>query len=239
MKLKGRIDRIDTYEDEDHVYVKVIDYKSGNKKFDLAALYYGLQLQLVVYMNVASEITASKHPDKEVVPAALLYYHVADPLVRAEEEMTPEEVNRELLKDLRTTGVVNSDQQVVSLLDKSFTDKSLIVPVERKKDGTFSARSSVIDQQDYETVSKFVNHKIREFGREILNGSIEINPCEQGGRNSCTYCTYRGICEFEAGTAGYQTRVLASYPEDELIRRMNEEIGENGSEIYSGTAKSN
>lgn len=239
MKLKGRIDRIDTYEDEDHVYVKVIDYKSGNKKFDLAALYYGLQLQLVVYMNVASEITASKHPDKEVVPAALLYYHVADPLVRAEEAMTPEEVSKELLKDLRTTGVVNSDQQVVSLLDKSFTDKSLIVPVERKKDGTFSARSSVIDQQDYETISKFVNHKIREFGREILNGSIEINPCEQGGRNSCTYCTYRGICEFEAGTAGFKTRVLASYPEDELIRRMNEEIGENGSEIYPGTAKSN
>lgn len=239
MKLKGRIDRIDTYEDEDHVYVKVIDYKSGNKKFDLAALYYGLQLQLVVYMNVASEITASKHPDKEVVPAALLYYHVADPLIRTEEEMTPEEVNKELLKDLRTTGVVNSDQQVVSLLDKSFTDKSLIVPVERKKDGTFSARSSVIDQQDYETVSRFVSHKIREFGREILNGSIEINPCEQGGRNSCTYCTYRGICEFEAGTAGFKTRILASYPEDELIRRMSEEIGENGSEIYPGTAKSN
>lgn len=56
IKLKGRIDRIDVCEDEEHVYVKVIDYKSGNRKFDLAALYYGLQLQLVVYMNVASEI---------------------------------------------------------------------------------------------------------------------------------------------------------------------------------------
>lgn len=239
MKLKGRIDRIDTYEDEDHVYVKVIDYKSGNKKFDLAALYYGLQLQLVVYMNVAAEITASSHPDKEVVPAALLYYHVADPLIRAEGELTPEEVNRELLKELRTTGIVNSDQQVISLLDKSFTDKSLIVPVERKKDGTFSARSSVIDRQDYEIVSSFVNHKIREFGRKILDGSIEINPCEQGGRNSCTYCAYRGICEFEEGTSGYQMRSLASYPEDELLRRMSEEIGKNGGEIYPGTAKSN
>lgn len=239
MKLKGRIDRIDTYEDEEHVYVKVIDYKSGSRKFDLAALYYGLQLQLVVYMNVATEITASKHPDKEVVPAALLYYHVADPLIKAEGELTPEEVNRELLKELRTTGIVNSDQQVVSLLDKSFTDKSLIVPVERKKDGTFSARSSVIDRQDYEIVSSFVNHKIREFGKRILDGSIEINPCEQGSRNSCTYCAYRGICEFEAGTAGYQMRSLASYPEDELLRRMNEEIGKNGDEIYPGTAKSN
>lgn len=225
MKLRGRIDRIDTFEDEEHVYVKIIDYKSGNKRFDLAALYYGLQLQLVVYMNVAAEITAAKHPGKEVVPAALLYYHVADPLIKTEEELTPQELDRELLKELRTTGVVSRDEQVISLLDKNFSDKSLIVPVERKKDGSFSARSSVIDRQDYETVSAFVNHKIRQFGREILSGKVEINPCEQGSRNSCTYCAFKGVCDFEAGVPGYETRQLASYPEDELIERMNREMG--------------
>ena len=36
--------------------IKIIDYKSGTRKFDLAALYYGLQLQLVVYMNAAVEL---------------------------------------------------------------------------------------------------------------------------------------------------------------------------------------
>ena len=232
MKLRGRIDRIDTYEDEEHVYVKVIDYKSGNKKFDLAALYYGLQLQLVVYMNVATQITAAKHPDKEVVPGALLYYHVADPLIKTEGEMTPEEVNQALLKELRTTGIVNQDEKVISLLDKNFTDQSLVVPIERKKDGTYSARSSVIDRQDYEIVSQFVSHKIRQFGREILNGNVAVNPCEQGGRNSCTYCAYRGVCEFEAGVSGYETRMLANLPTDELFKRMNEEIGTDGNEIY-------
>lgn len=237
MKLQGRIDRIDTYEDEEHVYVKVIDYKSGNKKFDLAALYYGLQLQLVVYMNVATQITAAKHPDKEVVPGALLYYHVADPLVKAEEEMTPEEINRALLKELRTTGIVNQDQKVISLLDKNFTDKSLVVPIERKKDGSLSARSSVIERQDYETVSQFVSHKIRQFGREILNGNVAVNPCEQGGRNSCAYCAYRGVCDFEAGISGFETRVLAELPAKEALQRMKEEIDENGNEIYS-TAES-
>ena len=64
MHLQGRIDRIDVSEDAEHVYVKVIDYKSGNKKFDLAALYYGLQLQLVVYMNAAMELESRKHPDR-------------------------------------------------------------------------------------------------------------------------------------------------------------------------------
>ena len=224
MKLRGRIDRIDTCEDEEHVYVKVIDYKSGNRKFDLAALYYGLQLQLVVYMNVAKEVIKEKHPGKEIVPAALLYYHVDDPLISAEGELSAEEVNKALLKELRTTGIVNQDERVVTLLDKNFTDKSLVVPVERKKDGSFSAHSSIIAKEDYEIVSAFVDHKIRQFGRQILNGDMEINPCEQSGRESCTYCVYKGICDFEPGIPGYRERVLKSLPEDELLARMQEEL---------------
>lgn len=223
MKLRGRIDRIDTYEDDEHVYVKVIDYKSGNKKFDLAALYYGLQLQLVVYMNVAAQAEGRKHPDKEVVPAALLYYHVSDPLIREEGEMTPEEVNQAILRELRATGIVSEDEKVIELLDKNFTGRSAVVPVERKKDGGLSARSSTIGRQDYEVVSQFVNHKIREFGRKILAGNIEVNPCEQGGKTSCTYCAYQGVCGFEEKVAGYHMRALLQLPEDELLRRMKEE----------------
>lgn len=229
MKLKGRIDRIDTCEDDAHVYVKVIDYKSGSRKFDLAALYYGLQLQLVVYMNVAAEMERKNHPDKEIVPAALLYYHVSDPLIRVQEELSAEEIGKEILKELRTTGIVNQDEKVVSLLDKNFTDKSLVVPVERKKDGSFSVRSSTIAREDYETVSKFVSHKIRQFGREILDGNIAVDPCRQGGRQSCTYCAYRGVCDFEEKTAGYELRLLDSPPQDELLMRMKEEISGKGS----------
>ena len=128
------------------------------------------------------------------------------------------------MKELRTTGIVNQDERVVTLLDKNFTDKSLVIPVERKKDGSFSAHSSIIAKEDYEIVSAFVDHKIRQFGRQILNGDMEINPCEQSGRESCTYCVYKGICDFEPGIPGYRERVLKSLPEDELLARMQEEL---------------
>lgn len=224
MKLRGRIDRIDTCEDDDHVYVKVIDYKSGNKKFDLAALYYGLQLQLVVYMNVATEIEKKKHPDKEIVPAALLYYHVNDPMLKAEKEITPEEINVMLQKELRMTGIVSDKEEVIGLLDKEFSDKSLIVPVERKKDGSFTATSSVISKEDYETVSSFVNQKIKQFGKEILTGTIEVNPCEQGNFNACTYCTYSSVCSFDDKVPGYEKRVLPELSKEELFEKMHAEI---------------
>lgn len=224
MRLRGRIDRIDTCEDEEHIYVKVIDYKSGNKKFDLAALYYGLQLQLVVYMNVAVKMAEKNCPGKEAVPAALLYYHVDDPVVKAETLLTPEEIDREILKELRATGIVSADEKVISRLDKNFTDKSLVIPVERKKDGSFSQRSSTVTREDYETISKFVNHRIREFGRQILEGNIELNPCRQGVKESCAYCAYKGVCEFEEKLPGCGVRQLPVLPDELLLEKMREEL---------------
>lgn len=232
MRLKGRIDRIDTCEDEEHVYVKVIDYKSGAKKFDLAALYYGLQLQLVVYMNVASELEQRKHPDKEIVPAALLYYHVNDPMLKEEKELTEEEARERLLKELRTTGVVNDKDSVISLLDKSFSEKSLLIPVERKKDGSFTANSGVIAEEDYEVVSSFVNEKIKSFGREILNGNIAVNPCKQGEKQSCTYCTFKDVCGFDKKIPGFTIKKLPDLSEEEVLLKMKEEQ-KNGSNLHT------
>ena len=69
--LRGRIDRIDLCEDGDRLYLKIIDYKTGKTKFDLTDIYYGLQLQLVVYMDAAMEKIGREYPDKTVVPAGL------------------------------------------------------------------------------------------------------------------------------------------------------------------------
>ena len=222
MRLQGRIDRLDIDEDEDHVYVKIIDYKSGHRRFDLAALYYGLQLQLVVYMNAGLELEAAKHPDKEIVPAALLYYHIDDPSVESPVEPTPEEIHEQILKQLRMNGVVNSDAGIVERLDNTMTDKSDIIPVERKKDGSLSARSSVLSGQDLKTVSGYVTRKIAEIGREILDGRITLDPYEKGSEEACTYCTYKKVCGFEPTIPGCVKRKLEDLDKETILEKMRE-----------------
>lgn len=224
MKLRGRIDRIDTCEEADTVYVKVIDYKSGSRKFDLAALYYGLQLQLVVYMNAAVEMEKKKHPHKQIIPAAMLYYHIADPVIENGQALTPEELNRKLLQELKMTGMVNENDRAISLLDGEFTDKSDILPIERKKDGSFSAYSSVIKEEQMTLISDYVNHKIKELGSGILQGNIGINPCALNGDSACTYCTYQSVCGYDTETPGYEKRELEKLSRDEALRRMEEEM---------------
>lgn len=222
MHLQGRIDRIDVSEDAEHVYVKVIDYKSGNKKFDLAALYYGLQLQLVVYMNAAMELESRKHPDKEIVPAALLYYHIDDPTIETPVELTDEQINEQILAKLRMNGVVNSDPEVVERLDHYLQDKSAVIPVEKKKDGSFSARSGILSWEEMQLVSAYVDAKIRDIGREILDGKIAANPYEKGNEEACTYCAYKKVCGFDGSIPGYEKRQLEDLDKQTLMQRMQE-----------------
>ena len=224
MKLKGRIDRVDTYEDEENVYVKVIDYKSGNKQFDLVALYYGLQLQLVVYLNAAMEQQKKMHPDKQIVPAAILYYHVYDPMIVPEKEMTPEEINEQILASLQMTGVVNEEEKIVNMLDRTFETKSDVIPVERKKDGSFSARSGVMSGEELQEISHYVNQKIYQIGTKILHGDITVNPYEKGQSDACTYCAYSSVCGFDRKIPGYKKRKLENLTKEEALARMEEEI---------------
>ena len=232
MRLRGRIDRMDIKEDAEHVYVKVVDYKSGSRDFSLAALYYGLQLQLVVYLNAAMEIASKKHPQKQVVPAAMLYYRVQDPVIELETESSPEEINRQILKALRTTGVVNADEAVVQGLDSTFSDKSDVVPLERKKDGSFSARSGVLSEGDFYAVSEYVNRKIRAAGRSILEGKITLDPYAQANRSACDYCPYKKVCGFDKKIDGYVLRELENLKDDEALLRIRKETA-HGDEIHT------
>lgn len=106
---------------------------------------------------------------------------MSDPLITPDPEDTPEQIGEKIRKELRTTGLVNSNEKVLSLLDRDFTDRSDVIPVQRRKDGSFTAASGVITDQDYGIVSSYVNERIRAFGKRILDGDISVNPYEMKG----------------------------------------------------------
>ncbi len=224
--LQGRIDRVDVCEREGRVYVKVMDYKSGGRDFSINALYYGLQLQLEVYLNAALELIGKQYPDKEPVPAALLYYRVADPLVEEGETLSLEELEGNRMRSLCATGVVNQDPAVVEALDREFTGRSDVIPVERKRDGSLSARSHVLPTEDFQAISTYALRRALAMGREILDGRIERNPVEGAGQTACDRCPYLGVCGFDAKLGGNQPRKLEKLDEREALARIRKEAAE-------------
>ena len=156
------------------------------------------------------------------------YYRVHDPIVEGEETENEEQIQEKILAGLRMTGVVNADENIVASLDGAFGTKSDVIPVERKKDGSFSARSSILQENDFRVISDYVNLKIREIGTGILNGNIELNPYIQGSgqsaKDACTYCPYSRVCGFDRKIPGFRKRELEAIPEEEALRKMEEAL---------------
>ena len=223
--LKGRIDRLDLCEDEKHVYVKIIDYKSGNTSFDLAALYYGLQLQLVVYMDAALEMEERKHPEKTAVPAGIFYYNIKDPMVKKEGEMTPEEIEKQILKQLRMNGLVNSDLEVIHHLDREIQKESDVIPVAVKDGYVQEAKSSVAGQKRFDALRHYVGSRLKRSGQSILKGENGLLPYKDGDRTACDYCPYHAVCGFDTKTAGYGFRRLRSMKPEEVWQEIEENCG--------------
>ncbi|MBQ9549500.1 MAG: PD-(D/E)XK nuclease family protein, partial [Lachnospiraceae bacterium] len=187
--LKGRIDRIDSADTGDTVYVSVIDYKSGNKAFDISRVYYALDLQLVIYLSGAMEIERIAHPGTEVKPAGIFYYHIDDPVIKEGDLGSggDEELQEKRLEAVKLRGIVNSEEKVIRLFDSQFDRTSSVVPVSFNKDGSFSSSSNVANSADFRVIEEYVRYKALKIREEISEGEIEPSPAVLDGKSPCSY----------------------------------------------------
>lgn len=195
----GKIDRVDISEDKDKVYVKIVDYKSGNESFDWTKIYYGLKLQLFTYMRAARGWLERKFPGKEIVPVAALYYHMDDPIVETQ-ETDGAAVDSIRLMEMVPDGVICCDEEIVKRLDSSVFEtggKSKVIPAAVDKGGQLKITDKTISEAQFRAVEAHVGRKLSESTQDALGGHIEIAPVDEGAITSCTYCKYNRICGFD------------------------------------------
>ncbi len=231
MNVRGTIDRVDTYHSDGKIYVKIVDYKTGSTKFNLDELYYGLQLQLAVYMNAATKMQEAylqKHhmEHTEVLPGAMLYQHIDDPVLGE---------GGDFLKELRPTGQVLDQEEAYVAMDHELMNESTtsrIIPVSINKGNVLSyKKSTVLPSEGFEMLSEYAIEKMKEAGNRIYAGEVSVNPVDAES-SSCKYCPFKGVCGFDHKIPGYEYRkqkkigsgedaMLALETELELLKLRN------------------
>lgn len=235
MSVRGKIDRIDLCEDEENVYVRVVDYKSGHADFDLTGAYYGLKMQLVTYLRAAVQIEAKRHPGKRIVPAGLFYFHIDNPLIEEAAE-DPADPDIQIQEALRMRGIVNADPKIVRMMDSLADKKSLVVPVSFKKDGEPDAgKSRMMGTEEFDALGAYVAKKATGMAGEILSGSVAVNPYENGTHNACKYCPYGAVCGFSPDLTGGGFRHIQKIDDARLWQKIKEEIDGNGRQLDAKT----
>ncbi|MCL2405784.1 MAG: PD-(D/E)XK nuclease family protein [Defluviitaleaceae bacterium] len=210
--LTGRIDRVDLLKgNNQEQYVRIIDYKSGAARFDIAEVEQGTQLQLMLYMDalIKNPNALAKYPAAiegqlpfsaamPTHPAGIFYFPINDPIIDTDSDLTATALDEALLKRFRLSGVALASDTILSGMDKGLAPglDSSIIPVKMNKDGRLAKTSkpTMLEPEAFAQLAQTAEDKVKELAMRMTNGDIAAKPCNSGINSPCRYCNYDTIC---------------------------------------------
>ncbi|MGE4549038.1 MAG: PD-(D/E)XK nuclease family protein [Intestinibacillus sp.] len=256
-QLSGKVDRVDGYIRDGRLYVRVMDYKSGKKSFSLSDIWYGLNMQLILYLFALQNEGLARYREKlsrelsEVVPAGVLYVPAREELLDADREADEVELRALREKALRRSGLVTDDIEILNAMERGLSGDGRFIPVrllapkkgkgDEEQSPALAAASAVADLARFGRLARYAQGKLLEMGRELSRGDVRANPYRNGQQDYCQWCEFRPACQFDE-TAGDRARMLKTVADTEFWERIehpgNEEGGNaDGDELDSGTAR--
>ncbi len=211
----GTIDRVDLYRAPDgRGYVRVIDYKTGNKAFHLGDVLYGLNMQMLVYLAALVE-------QGEYLPAGILYMPAAEPSVSVERDAAPEEVEKAQRAQMKMSGLLLDDVDIIQAMEAGARGE--FIPAKLKKDGTPDSHSAVLGAEGLRQVLEYSKQLIATMGRELEEGQAAARPSLRN-QAACKYCPYGAVCGKEFGERDVeQDRLSTKQAMEKIQERMEEE----------------
>ena len=165
---------------------------------------------------------------EQALPGAMLYFKIDDPIIKSKKELSEEEVKELVLKELKLDGLMLKDIDVVKSMDTDIESEgySLIIPAKINKDGNLAKNKALITEEQFEIIRKYVNKKVMELSEMMLSGNINIEPCKEGDRTFCDYCSYSHICQFDLSVENNNYKNIKKEKEEVLWNKMKDKIEE-------------
>ena len=209
LNMSGVADRVDGWLHDGKLYLRVVDYKTGRKAFSLSDVWYGMGLQMLLYL-FALERSGPERYGHEIVPAGVLYVPARDVLIPADRRLSPEEAAKERAGAVRRSGLLLDDAAVLHAMEHSDTPQYLPLSSRRKADALASAEQLGLLARHIETT-------LLDLAHELRDGSITADPYFRSGQDTaCTHCDYLSVCHFTPGVEGDCHRVLTKLPADKI-----------------------
>lgn len=216
--LVGRIDRVDAIKKDEGTYIRIIDYKSGNKPFKLSDVYYGLQIQLITYLGAVLE-NGEKVLGDRILPGGMLYFRIDDPMIRLGGQVDEEEIEKAIMKELRMKGLVLADVNLVKEMDRDIEGSSLIIPARVNK-GDVLGKSSAATMEQFDDLCRYSKRLLARMGQEMMEGNASINPYKDKNTTACTYCPYSPVCQFDPSFQDNRYRLIRNMKDEEVWDNM-------------------
>ena len=219
-QLVGIVDRVDAWVHGDRLYLRVADYKTGKKSFSLSDVWYGLGLQMLLYLFALAPEGAERD-GRKIVPAGVMYIPARSALVAVDGEDETEEIGRKLRGELRRSGLVLEDPELISAWE---TDaEQLYIPLKKTRGGAWNPES-VASAAQMGKLYRHVRRTIASMAAELRAGAIDADPYFRSQKDrACENCDFFAACHFAEGEAGEESRCLRKLKADEVWALMDGE----------------
>ncbi len=221
--LTGKIDRADIYEEKGKRYIRIVDYKTGSKKFSLSRVIFGLDMQMLVYLSVLCRGKSEKYGEG-LLPGGVLYSPATVSIVKSDSK-SEEKIMSEVYKELRLNGLILNDPDVVNAMEEN--SNGIFIPV-KLENGVLKGADSLATYEEFGKIFEKVDELIGQMAKELKAGNIEAVPILSKNESACRYCPYHSICRHGEND---EIKALFTYKSDEISELFGfndkEEEGEN------------
>lgn len=191
--VEGVVDRVDRMEADGRTYIRVVDYKSGSKDFDLSQVYYGLNLQMLLYLFAIQQNGTGELGD--ALPAGVLYMPAQDRVLPVERGTPEEKIRQEHRKKYRMNGLLLDDPVSLSGMEEKLG--GVFITVKTKKDGSLDARSSVASLAQLGQIRQHIEGLLVQMAEALSHGEIPALPAATAGVEPCKWCDFASICQHQ------------------------------------------
>jgi hypothetical protein len=231
LRVVGKVDRVDGWLKDGKLYLRVVDYKTGAKRFDLAELRYGLGLQMLLYLFTLRDEGGKLFDGYPIEPAGVLYLPAREKLLNLPRNASEEEIERAMHKELQRSGMVLNDPAVLRAMEHSALEAPCYLPVrvKKSKDGETEITGSIATSAQLGKLGLYVEEQLRRMVRELASGNIDADPWARSEQDSaCTYCEFAPACHFENGRGGDHIEYIRATGAEQLWEHVDRTIGEGG-----------
>lgn len=202
LTVGGKIDRVDVFRSNGTSYVRVVDYKTGSKEFVLSDILAGLNMQMLIYLDILCDPSLS---GEDYAPAGVVYSPASlRKVAGVRGEITFDGARQEMLKK---NGLIVDDAEVINAMEIGM-EKKVDKKANASVKGAATFRSSatyVADAAQFAKIRGYVRSLLREMGQSLHNGDIEALPAK-GTYDACAYCDYRALCSQNCKNSGREIR---------------------------------
>ena len=224
LRIGGKVDRVDGWVKDGKLYLRVVDYKSGRKEFDLSAVKMGLDIQMLLYL-FALQKEGAAHFGREIEPAGVLYLPARDEILSAERNITPERLQSEREKTLRRSGLLLAEPAVLQAMEHDSLTEPHFLPLRVGRDGQLSG--SIASAAQLGRLGKYVEELLHQIAGEIRQGNIDADPCCHSEEDSvCQFCDWADACQFRDGRDTDHLRYILPVKPEEFWDSLKEGDGE-------------